>query len=164
MTLVQFFLFSFWLMGCSIFLFFNEKSHQKRKCERCSPNSLWPISYFGRIWELYVLDIKTKVFCRKENQLLFPMDKGLTVPKQQCFGQKYPKCLLKFQPNLSAQSQKFRIYEKKAVSGCPQSVKNPKEVHMRQFLFLYYRWFLQNLEKGCIRTNMHTTVDQTSYQ
>jgi hypothetical protein len=29
---------------------------------------------------------------------------------------------------------------------------------MRQCLFLYYEWFIQNLEKGCIRTNMHTTV------
>ena len=29
---------------------------------------------------------------------------------------------------------------------------------MRQHLFLHYGWFLQNLEKGCIRTNMHTTV------
>ena len=29
---------------------------------------------------------------------------------------------------------------------------------MRQRLFLYYEWFLQNLKKGCIRTNMHTTV------
>ena len=29
---------------------------------------------------------------------------------------------------------------------------------MRQCLFLNYGWFLQNLEKGCIRTNMHTTV------
>ena len=37
-------------------------------------------------------------------------------------------------------------------------MKNTKEVHMRQCLFLYYRWFFQNLEKGCIRTNMHTTV------
>ena len=40
-----------------------------------------PISYFWSIWELYVLDQKTKVFCKKENQLHFPMDKGLTVPK-----------------------------------------------------------------------------------
>ena len=29
---------------------------------------------------------------------------------------------------------------------------------MRQHLFLHYGWFLQNLKKGCIRTNMHTTV------
>ena len=28
---------------------------------------------------------------------------------------------------------------------------------MRQFLFLYYGWFFQDLEKGCILTNMHTT-------
>ena len=34
-----------------------------------------------RIWELYVLDLKTKVFCRKENQLHFSIDKGLTEPK-----------------------------------------------------------------------------------
>ena len=27
-----------------------------------SPNSLRPISYLGVIWELYVLDLKTKVF------------------------------------------------------------------------------------------------------
>ena len=33
------------------------------------------------IWELYVLDLRTQVFCRKKNQIHFPMDKGLTVPK-----------------------------------------------------------------------------------
>ena len=56
-------------------------NHRRRKCERCSPNYLRPMSYFGSIWELYVLDLKTKVICRKENQLHFPMEKGLTVPK-----------------------------------------------------------------------------------
>ena len=55
--------------------------HRRRKCEGSSPNSLRPISYFGSIWELYVLDLKTKVFCRKKNQLHFPMEKGLTVTK-----------------------------------------------------------------------------------
>ena len=25
---------------------------------------------------------------------------------------------------------------------------------------MHYGWFLQNLGKGCIRTNMHTTVDK----
>jgi hypothetical protein len=35
----------------------------------------------GVIWELYVLDLKTKVFCRKKIQIHFPMYKGLTVPK-----------------------------------------------------------------------------------
>ena len=63
-----------------VFLIHN-LSHRRRKCEHCSPNSLRPIYYFGSIWELYVLDLKTKVFCRKENQLHFPMNKGLTVPK-----------------------------------------------------------------------------------
>ena len=30
--------------------------------------------------------------------------------------------------------------------------------HMRYHLFLHYGWFLQNIEKDFIRTNMHTTV------
>ena len=30
--------------------------------------------------------------------------------------------------------------------------------HMRYHLLLHYWWFLQNLEKGFIPTNMHTTV------
>ena len=33
--------------------------HRRRKYEGSSPNSLQPISYFGSIWELYVLDLKT---------------------------------------------------------------------------------------------------------
>ena len=36
-------------------------------------------------WEylgvIYVLDLKTNIFCRKKIQLHFPMNKGLTVPK-----------------------------------------------------------------------------------
>ena len=35
---------------------------------------------------------------------------------------------------------------------------------MRQCLFLHYGWFLQNLEKGCIRTNMHTIVSRIKFQ
>ena len=31
------------------------------------------------IWDIFVLGLKTK--CRKNNQIHFPMDKGLTVPK-----------------------------------------------------------------------------------
>ena len=38
------------------------KVHRRRKYEGFTPNSLRPISYFGSIWELYVLDQKTKVF------------------------------------------------------------------------------------------------------
>ena len=56
-------------------------NHRRRKYGGSSPNSLRPISYFGSIWELYVLDLKTNVFCRKKIQLHFPMNKGLTVPK-----------------------------------------------------------------------------------
>ena len=56
-------------------------NHRRRKYGGSSPNSLRPISYFGSIWELYVLDLKIKVFYRKENQLDFPMNMGLTVPK-----------------------------------------------------------------------------------
>ena len=34
-----------------------------------------------------------------------------------------------------------------------------KGFHMRYHLFLHYGWFLQNLGKDFIRTNMHTTVN-----
>ena len=51
--------------------FFYESNHRRRKYERCSPNSLRPISYFGSIWELHVLDLKTRVFCRKKNSYIF---------------------------------------------------------------------------------------------
>ena len=56
-----------------LYLGFN---HQRRKCEGSPPKYLWPISYFGSIWELYVLDLKTKVFCRKKNQLHFSHGQG----------------------------------------------------------------------------------------
>ena len=36
--------------------------------------------------------------------------------------------------------------------------ENNQPVHMRYHLFLHYGWFLQNLGKDFIRTNMHTTV------
>ena len=55
--------------------------HRRRKYEGSSPNSLQPISYFGSIWELYVLDLTTNVLWRKKIQSPFPMIKGLTVPK-----------------------------------------------------------------------------------
>ena len=32
-------------------------------------------------WGMFGIYIKTKVFCRKNNQIHFPMDKGLTAPK-----------------------------------------------------------------------------------
>ena len=79
---------------------------QARTCEGYFLNFLRPISYVG-------------VICfMPENQIHFLMDKGLTVPKL-CwlFGPKYPKCLIKFQPNLSAQAIKFAIFEKKFSLG-----------------------------------------------
>ena len=38
--------------------------------------------------------------------------------------------------------------------------ENQLGFHMRYHLFLHYGWFLQNLGKDFIRTNMHTTVRQ----
>ena len=55
--------------------------HRRQKYGGSSPNSLRPISYFGSIWELYVLDLETNIFCKKKIQLHFSMNKGLTVPK-----------------------------------------------------------------------------------
>ena len=43
----------------------------KTEVRRLSPNSLRPISYFGSIWELYVINVKTKVYVGKRT-----MDKG----------------------------------------------------------------------------------------
>ena len=63
------------------FNFVLHSRHRRRKYGGSSPNSLRPISYFGSIWELHVLDLKTNLFCRKKIQLHFPMNKGLTVPK-----------------------------------------------------------------------------------
>ena len=50
----------------------------------------------------------------------------------------------------------IRLFKKFCFCFFP--MKNTKEVHMKQHLFFDYGWFLQNLEKGCIQTNMHTTV------
>ena len=41
--------------------------------------------------------------------------------------------------------------------------ENQLDFHMRYHLFLHYEWFLQNLGKNCIRTNMHTTVTRVEY-
>ena len=48
------------------------------------------------------------------------MDKGLIGPRWYCsLVKNTPKCPYIFWPNLSAQAQKFRIFDKKALSGCP---------------------------------------------
>ena len=61
--------------------FFDGQTHQRRTCEGYFQNSSKPISYLGDIWELYVLGLKTKVFCENNNKILKAMDKGLTEPK-----------------------------------------------------------------------------------
>ena len=48
------------------------------------------------------------------------MDKELTVPKWVLIVQlKIAQMSQKIQPKMSAQAQKFEIFEKKALSGCP---------------------------------------------
>ena len=42
-------------------------------------------------------------------------------------------------------------------------IENKQPVHMRYHLFLHYEWFLQNLGKDFIRTNMQTTVVPAFY-
>ena len=61
---------------------FDASKFAKSNSPKTEVGTLFPEFFTAHIlfWELYVLDLKTKVFCRKEIQLLFPMDKGLTVP------------------------------------------------------------------------------------
>ena len=40
----------------------------------------------------------------------------------------------------------------------PHLNENKQPIHMRYHLFLHYGWFLHNLGKDFIRTNMHTTA------
>ena len=49
------------------------------------------------------------------------------------------------------------FYSKKKKKLLQFNVKT-KCFHMRYHLFLHYGWFLQNLGKEAVRTNMHTTV------
>ena len=60
------------LLGKPFSFFFDSITHRRRKCGCCSPDSLRPTSYFGSIWELYVLDVKTKVFVGKRASYIFP--------------------------------------------------------------------------------------------
>ena len=46
--------------------------HQRWTCEGYFQN----LDDQYHIWDLYVLGLKTKVFCRKKTQIHFPMDKG----------------------------------------------------------------------------------------
>ena len=56
----------------------------------------------------------------------------------------------------------FGLFNKmKLKKKLPDLNENKQPVHMRYHLFLQYGWFLQNLGKDFIRTNMHTTVQCT---
>jgi hypothetical protein len=55
----------------------------------------------GYIWDLHVLGLKTNIVCWKHNQI------------------QYSKCPKIYQPNLSAQAQKFGILLKKGFIGRP---------------------------------------------
>ena len=48
------------------------------------------------------------------------------------------------------------VFQKKMFLIFPN--ENQLGFHMRYRLFLHYGWFLQNLEKDFIPTNMHTNV------
>ena len=117
-------LFVYKIVGFISFIF-KLRNHRRRKYGGSSPNSLRPISYFGSIWELYVLDPKTNVFCRKKIQLHFPMNKRLTVP---IIWLEIPKIPPKISAQFVCPSPKFSNFWKKALSGldysgCPLSVK-----------------------------------------
>ena len=53
---------------------------------------------------------------------------------------------------------KFPRNPKKKLKKLLQFNEKTKGFHMRYHLFLHYGWFLQNLGKDFIRTNMHTSV------
>ena len=50
--------------------------------------------------------------------------------------------------------------KKKEIALCQE---NRQPVHMRYHFFLHYGWFLQNLQKEAVQTNMHTTVFESIY-
>ena len=50
------------------------------------------------------------------------------------------------------------FFSKKKKKKLLQFSEKTKGFHMRYHLFLHYGWFLQNLGKEAVRTNMHTTV------
>ena len=55
---------------------FHNTKHRRWKYGCCSPNSLRPISYFGSIWELCVLDLETKVFLQEREPATLSYEQG----------------------------------------------------------------------------------------
>jgi hypothetical protein len=58
-------------------------------------------------------------------------------------------------------SQPFWIFKRK--KKLLHLNENKQPLYMRYHLFLHYGWFLQNLGKDFIRTNMHTTVARSEF-
>ena len=89
---------------CDVQLSSDLLDHRQQTCDGYYPNSMRQISgiYLGFICVM------------SENQIHFPTDKGLTLPKW-CwwFSRKCHKSPKHFQPKLSAQAQKFGISLKK---------------------------------------------------
>ena len=53
----------------------------------------------------------------------------------------------------------FWIYFfKKKIKKNASSIEKKQPIHMRYHFFVHHEWFLQNLGKEAVRTNMHTTV------
>ena len=50
----------------------------------------------------------------------------------------------------------------RAVLALPKTAGSTQPIYMRYHFFLHYGWFLQNLGKKAVRTNIHTTVDKLS--
>ena len=84
-------------------------AHRRQKYGGSSPNSLRPISYFGSIWK--------PTFLQEKDQAKLSHEQGTHSNKiggaNSIVWLEIAKIPPKFQPNLSAQAQKFRIFEKK---------------------------------------------------
>ena len=102
----------------SSYTFFQLYNHWRQKCEGSSPNSLWPISYFGSIWELHFLDLKTKVFVGIRTSYIFPWTRDSQCQNSaNSLAESTPNASKIFWRNLSAQAHKFWIFEKKLSLG-----------------------------------------------
>ena len=97
--------------------------HQRRKCEGSSSNSLRPLSYFGSIWELYILDLNTNFFEGKITNYTFPWTRD---SQYQNSGNRLagntPNASKIFSPICLPKPKSFDFFKKKALSGCPWSV------------------------------------------
>ena len=117
----------FFSRGAFLLLCINDFIHWRRTCEGYFLNSLWPISYLG---------VFLGVIWTRDSQW------------QNSFAENTPKCLKEFQPNLSAQTQKFGIFEKKKLS-----------VGVRSSYFIQYLWYI-SWKFRCVNTAKRKLVCQ----